>query len=108
MKDAGEVRSESLKPIDLGQVVQQPLHVGGHGRGLGHVGAGRVEPGLVSVVLHLQQRGRLELSTNIRESNSGPRRPLLLLGPAPRWKCLLAIPQLRILKLKTLCNIALC
>ena len=42
MKDAGEVRSESLQPIDLGQVVQQPLHVGGRGRGGGHVGAGGV------------------------------------------------------------------
>ena len=28
--------------IDLGQVVQQPLHVGGRGRGGGHVGAGGV------------------------------------------------------------------
>ena len=51
MKDAGEVRSESLQPIDLGQVIQQPLHVGGHGRGLGHVGARRVEARLVRVVL---------------------------------------------------------
>ena len=51
MKDAGVVRSESLQPIDLGQVVQQPLHVGGHGRGLGHVGASRVEARLVRVIL---------------------------------------------------------
>ena len=51
MKDAGVVRSESLQPIDLGQVVQQPLDVGGHGRGLGHVGPGGVEARLVRVVL---------------------------------------------------------
>ena len=69
--------SEPLEAVDLGEVVEQPLHVGRHGRGLGHVGAGRVEPGLVSVVLHL----RLELSTNLRESNSARRRPLL--GPSP-------------------------
>ena len=74
--------SEPLEAVDLGEVVEQPLHVRRHGRGLGHVGAGRVEPGLVSVVLHLQQhRGPLELSTNLRESNSARRRPLL--GPSP-------------------------
>ena len=69
--------SEPLEAVDLGEVVEQPLHVRRHGRGLGHVGAGRVEPGLVSVVLHL----RLELSTNLRESNRARRRPLL--GPSP-------------------------
>ena len=69
--------SEPLEAVDLGEVVEQPLHVGRHGRGLGHVGAGRVEPGLVSVALHL----RLELSTNLRESNRARRRPLL--GPSP-------------------------
>ena len=51
MKDGGVLRSESLQPIDLGQVVQQPLDVGGHGRGLGHVGPGGVEASLVRVVL---------------------------------------------------------
>ena len=51
MKDAGVMRSESLQPIDLGEVIQQPLDVGGHGRGLGHVRAGRVETRLVRVVL---------------------------------------------------------
>ena len=72
--------SEPLEAVDLGEVVEQPLHVRRHGWGLGHVGAGRVEPGLVSVVLHLQQRGRLELSINLRESNRARRRPLL--GPS--------------------------
>ena len=46
------LRSEPLQPIDLGKVVEQPLDVGGHGRGLGNVGAGGVEAGLVRVVLH--------------------------------------------------------
>ena len=86
--------SEPLEAVDLGEVVEEPLHVGRHGRGLGHVGAGGVEPGLVSVVLHLQQqRGRIELSTNLRESNSARRRPILaksarrkpILGPSPWW-----------------------
>ena len=82
--------SEPLEAVDLGEVVEQPLHVGRHGRGLGHVGPGRVEPGLVSVVLHL----RLELSTNLRESNRARRRPLL--RPSPLEKCLHALPQIRI------------
>ena len=70
--------SEPLEAVDLGEVVEEPLHVGRHGRGLGHVGAGGVEPCLVSVVLHLQQqRGRLELSTNLHESNSARRRLIL-------------------------------
>ena len=74
--------SEPLEAVDLGEVVEEPLHVGRHGRGLGHVGAGGVEPGLVSVVLHLQQqRGRLELSTNLHESNSARGRAIL--GPSP-------------------------
>ena len=87
--------SEPLEAVDLGEVVEEPLHVGRHGRGLGHVGAGGVEPGLVSVVLHLQQqRGRLELSTNLHESNSARR--MAILGPSPWWKCLLALSPLRI------------
>ena len=51
MKDAGMLRSEPLQPIDLGKVVEQPLDVGGHGRGLGYVGAGGVEAGLVRMIL---------------------------------------------------------
>ena len=91
--------SEPLEAVDLGEVVEEPLHVGRHGRGLGHVGAGGVEPGLVSVVLHLQQqRGRLELSTNLHESNSARRRPIL--GPPPWWKYLLALSPLRIYRWK--------
>ena len=70
--------SEPLEAVDLGEVVEQPLHVRRHGRGLGHVGAGRVEPGLVSVVLHL----RLELSTTFANLTvPGRRRPIL--GPSP-------------------------
>ena len=53
MKDAGDVRSESLQPIDLGQVIQQPLDVGGHGRGLRHMRPRGVEASLISVILNI-------------------------------------------------------
>ena len=84
MKDAGEVRSESLQPIDLGQVVQQPLHVGGHGRGLGHVRARRVEARLVRVVLDADlQPIRAQYSghvTSLVQSEAGILTDLLPLG----------------------------
>ena len=40
-------------PVDLGEVVEQPLHVGRRGRRGGHVGAARVVTELVRRVLHL-------------------------------------------------------
>ena len=42
-------------PPCLGEVVQQPLDVGGRGRGGGHVRPGGVVPVLISRVLHLHQ-----------------------------------------------------
>ena len=66
MKDAGDVRSESLQPIDLGQVIQQPLDMGGHGRGLGHMRPGGVEASLISVILDtdlLALRGHKAIAT---------------------------------------------
>ena len=66
MKDAGDVRSESLQPIDLGQVIQQPLDVGGHRRGLGHMRPRGMESSLISVILDtdlLALRGHKTIAT---------------------------------------------
>ena len=59
-------------PVDLGEVVEQPLHMGRRGRRGGHVGAARVVTELVRRVLHLHhlQQPPSTLCINITASSS--------------------------------------